>query len=111
MNVKTCLFAFLFFEASFAWTQKELDVYDLVEEVGQNFYSFLDIEQVDRFGLRSYRQSASDSEIRKAFRGKSLIYHPDKSDDADAETKFRHLVVLLYQADLEGCHYRCVERL
>lgn len=30
------------------WTQEELDLFDLVEEVGQNFYDLMQIDQVIR---------------------------------------------------------------
>eukprot|EP00041_Stephanoeca_diplocostata_P016875 m.334730 g.334730 ORF g.334730 m.334730 type:complete len:121 (-) comp20513_c0_seq3:2192-2554(-) len=64
-----------------AWTQEQLDMYDLVEEVNANFYDMLDIPM-----------DASASQIRKAFRTKSLSLHPDRNDAPDAEVQFRNLV-------------------
>lgn len=60
------------------WESYELDLFDLVEEVGENFY--------DYFGISSEFDS---NELRKAYRKLSLMWHPDKSDDPDAEKKFR----------------------
>eukprot|EP00038_Savillea_parva_P016890 m.18502 g.18502 ORF g.18502 m.18502 type:complete len:487 (-) comp3599_c0_seq1:176-1636(-) len=61
-----------------AWTQEALDLYDLVEEVNQNFYEVLGVAE-----------DATSSQIRKAFRTKSLELHPDRSDDPDAANQFR----------------------
>jgi len=58
----------------------ELEIFDLVEEVNQNFYQFLELEQ-----------TATTSEIKKAYRKLSLVLHPDKNDADDAELKFRWL--------------------
>ncbi len=35
--------------AACAWTQEELELYDLVEDVGQNFYEFMGISEVRRW--------------------------------------------------------------
>ena len=64
----------------FGATQDELDIFDLVEEVNQNFYSYLELTE-----------DASTNEIRKAYRRLSLILHPDKNDAPDAGLKFRWL--------------------
>lgn len=64
-----------------AWDSDQLHVFDVVEEVKQNFYELLDIP-VD----------ADLVKIKKAFRKLSLVLHPDKSDAPDAEIKFRQLV-------------------
>jgi len=64
-------------ELSTAWDNEDLEVFDVVEEVNQNFYELLGIEQ-----------NANSSDIKKAFRRLSLQLHPDKSDAEDAETQF-----------------------
>jgi len=68
---------------TFAWDSDDLEVFDVVEEVGVNFYELLDVDQ-----------KAEPSEIRKAFRRLSLVLHPDKSDAPDAEIQFRRLVAV-----------------
>lgn len=73
--------AFCLVSVSDAWTQEQLDMYDLVEEVDINFYEMLGIPM-----------DATSSQIRKAFRTKSLVLHPDRNDDPDAEVQFRNLV-------------------
>nr|XP_028605604.1 dnaJ homolog subfamily C member 1 isoform X1 [Podarcis muralis] len=66
-----------------AWESGDLELFDLVEEVPQNFYVFLGVEQ-----------DASSADIRKAYRKLSLILHPDKNKDENAETQFRQLVAI-----------------
>lgn len=63
-----------------AFDQDELEIFDLVEEVNQNFYTYLELSQ-----------EATTNEIRKAYRKLSLILHPDKNDAEDASLKFRWL--------------------
>ncbi|XP_028297175.1 dnaJ homolog subfamily C member 1 [Gouania willdenowi] len=63
-----------------AW-EADLELLDLVEEIPQTFYQFLNLEQ-----------DASSAEIKKAYRRLSLILHPDKNKDENAETQFRQLV-------------------
>ncbi|KAL0966867.1 hypothetical protein UPYG_G00301160 [Umbra pygmaea] len=65
-----------------AW-DSDLELYDLVEEIQQNFYEFLAVEQ-----------DASSTDIRKAYRRLSLTLHPDKNKDENAETQFRQLVAI-----------------
>uniref|UniRef100_A0A4W5PRH8 DnaJ homolog subfamily C member 1 n=1 Tax=Hucho hucho TaxID=62062 RepID=A0A4W5PRH8_9TELE len=67
---------------SHAW-DSDLELYDLVEEIQQNFYQFLSVEQ-----------DASSADIRKAYRRLSLTLHPDKNKDENAETQFRQLVAI-----------------
>uniref|UniRef100_A0A674CF36 DnaJ homolog subfamily C member 1 n=1 Tax=Salmo trutta TaxID=8032 RepID=A0A674CF36_SALTR len=67
---------------SHAW-DSDLELYDLVEEIQQNFYEFLSVEQ-----------DASSADIRKAYRRLSLTLHPDKNKDENAETQFRQLVAI-----------------
>ncbi|XP_077979186.1 dnaJ homolog subfamily C member 1-like [Glandiceps talaboti] len=64
-----------------AWDSEELELFDLVEEVQRNFYEVL--------GLDS---SASQADIRRAYRKLTLQFHPDKNKEEDAEEKFRQLV-------------------
>ncbi|XP_069494393.1 dnaJ homolog subfamily C member 1 [Ambystoma mexicanum] len=66
---------------SLAWDSGDLELFDLVEEIQRNFYEFLGVEQ-----------DASSVDIRKAYRRLSLLLHPDKNKDEDAETQFRQLV-------------------
>ncbi|XP_008551360.1 dnaJ homolog subfamily C member 1-like [Microplitis demolitor] len=66
---------------SVAWDDDELEVFDVVEEVNQNFYQLLGVTQ-----------DANATSIRKAFRQLSLQLHPDKNDAPDADVKFRNLV-------------------
>ncbi|RZF32478.1 hypothetical protein LSTR_LSTR011332 [Laodelphax striatellus] len=61
----------------------EMEVFDAVEEINQNFYTLLDIPQ-----------NADASAIKKAFRRLSLVLHPDKNDAPDAEVQFRQLVAM-----------------
>ncbi|KAI4901155.1 hypothetical protein NFI96_022143 [Prochilodus magdalenae] len=65
-----------------AW-DTDLELFDLVEEIPQTFYEFL-----------SVGQDATSSEIKKAYRRLSLILHPDKNKDENAETQFRQLVAI-----------------
>lgn len=71
------------FRFSHAWDNDELEVFDVVEEVNQNFYDVLGVTQ-----------SANASEIKKAFRRLSLQLHPDKNPAEDAEQQFRKLVAV-----------------
>ncbi|XP_017880061.1 dnaJ homolog subfamily C member 1 [Ceratina calcarata] len=66
-----------------AWDNDELEVFDVVEEVNQNFYEVLGVSQ-----------AANASEIKKAFRRLSLLLHPDKNPAEDAEQQFRKLVAV-----------------
>ena len=63
-----------------AWENDEYEIFDLVEEVNQNFYEYMELTQ-----------EATTSEIRKAYRKLSLVLHPDKNDAEDASIKFRWL--------------------
>ncbi|XP_060829466.1 dnaJ homolog subfamily C member 1-like [Bombus pascuorum] len=66
-----------------AWDNDELEVFDVVEEINQNFYEMLGVPQ-----------AANGSEIKKAFRRLSLQLHPDKNPAEDAEQQFRKLVAV-----------------
>lgn len=65
------------------WENYELDLFDLVEEVGQNFYEY--------FGVK---QDCDNKELRQTYRKLSLLWHPDKNTDEGAELKFRHIVAI-----------------
>ncbi|XP_039296423.1 dnaJ homolog subfamily C member 1 [Nilaparvata lugens] len=67
----------------FGFATDEMEVFDAVEEINQNFYTLLDIPQ-----------NADASAIKKAFRRLSLVLHPDKNDAPDAEVQFRQLVAM-----------------
>ncbi|XP_067869811.1 dnaJ homolog subfamily C member 1 [Heterodontus francisci] len=66
-----------------SWDTAEMELFDLVEEVQENFYRFLGVEQ-----------DASSADIRKAYRKMTLILHPDKNKDENAEIQFRQLVAI-----------------
>ncbi|XP_047136373.1 dnaJ homolog subfamily C member 1 isoform X1 [Hydra vulgaris] len=61
----------------------DFEIFDLYEEVNGTFYELLEISH-----------DASVSEIRKAYRQKSLVLHPDKNSAEDADQKFRQLVAV-----------------
>uniref|UniRef100_A0A2M3Z3L2 Putative molecular chaperone dnaj superfamily n=1 Tax=Anopheles braziliensis TaxID=58242 RepID=A0A2M3Z3L2_9DIPT len=78
------LFVAIFLVASTAahgWGADDMEIFDLVEEVNQNFYHVMNISQ-----------TATAAEIKRAFRKLSVILHPDKSDAEDANIQFRNLV-------------------
>ena len=58
------------------------------------------IEAKNYYKILGVKKSASEKEIKKAFREKAKLYHPDKNDSPDAEQKFRDLaegkVLLLF---------------
>ncbi|XP_050331129.1 uncharacterized protein F54F2.9 [Bactrocera neohumeralis] len=66
---------------AFAWDSDELEIFDLVEEINQNFYEFMNISQ-----------EATNNEIKRAFRSLSIVLHPDKNPSEDANIQFRNLV-------------------
>ncbi|TDG43635.1 hypothetical protein AWZ03_009935 [Drosophila navojoa] len=67
--------------SSNAWHSEELEIFDLVEEVNKNFYEFMGINQ-----------TATNNEIKRAFRTLSIVLHPDKNPAEDANIQFRNLV-------------------
>ncbi|CAK9817926.1 DnaJ homolog subfamily C member 1 [Anthophora plagiata] len=77
------LYFFNVYGVANAWDNDELEVFDVVEEVNQNFYEVLGVPQ-----------AANASEIKKAFRRLSLQLHPDKNSAEDAEQQFRKLVAV-----------------
>lgn len=64
-----------------AWDSEDLEVFDVVDAVNQNFYTLMGINQ-----------DASLSEIKRAFRNLSIVLHPDKNSAEDANVVFRNLV-------------------
>lgn len=76
------LLLLLFSVSSGAW-DPDLELLDLVEEVPQNFYQLLSVDQ-----------DAPAADIKKAYRRLSLVLHPDKNKEPDAEERFRQLVAV-----------------
>merc|ERR1711997_117936 len=54
-------------------------------------YLMASIEAKNYYKILGVKKSASEKEIKKAFREKAKLYHPDKNDSPDAEQKFRDL--------------------
>ncbi|XP_055606198.1 uncharacterized protein F54F2.9 [Uranotaenia lowii] len=76
-----CLAALLSSARAHGWGAEDLEIFDLVEEVNENFYTLMQINQ-----------NATNQEIKRAFRTLSVVLHPDKNDAEDANIKFRNLV-------------------
>ena len=74
---------FLLLPSALAWDSDQLEIFDLVEEINENFYALLGVAE-----------TAETSEIRKAYRKLSLQLHPDRNPAEDAEVKFRQLVAV-----------------
>ncbi|CAL8102103.1 unnamed protein product [Calicophoron daubneyi] len=65
-----------------AWGTKEMEMFDLVDELKMNFYDFLQVPQ-----------NADLADIKRAYRHLSVKMHPDKNvGDPEASDKFRQLV-------------------
>lgn len=77
------ILVFLFIGIVSAWDTDDLEIFDLVEEVGASFYELLEVPE-----------NADSSAIKKAFRKLSIVIHPDKSSAPDANIKFRQLVAV-----------------
>ncbi|CAO1394952.1 unnamed protein product [Diamesa serratosioi] len=73
-----------FCQPSLAYDQEDYEIFDLIELIGlkKNFYS-------DVLGIK---EDATTTEIKKAFRGLSIVTHPDKNSAEDADVQFRNLV-------------------
>ncbi|CAG0891779.1 unnamed protein product [Cyprideis torosa] len=69
---------------AYGWfSSQEMDLFDLVEEVKQNFYEFMNVTE-----------DATQADLKKSFRRLSLVLHPDKNPSEDAEVRFRQLVAI-----------------
>lgn len=84
-----------------SWDSQQLEVFDVVEEVKDNFYKFLSVPQVlrafNRYPRRvSFRflwfQDAEAQAIKSAYRRLTRELHPDKNSADNAEEQFRNLV-------------------
>uniref|UniRef100_A0A1I7UUX5 DnaJ homolog subfamily C member 1 n=1 Tax=Caenorhabditis tropicalis TaxID=1561998 RepID=A0A1I7UUX5_9PELO len=62
------------------WTSEDLSLYDLVEEVGVNFYEWFDIPS-----------DATQNQVKKAYRKLTLEWHPDRNPSLEATAKFRQV--------------------
>ena len=49
------------------------------------------IEAKDYYKILAVPKSATDKQIKKAFREKARLLHPDKNDSPDAEQQFREI--------------------
>ena len=67
-----------------AWDSDEMDLFDLVEEVNENFYTLLGLDQ----------SAATTKDVRPAYKRLALVLHPDKNDAPDADVKFRQLAAI-----------------
>lgn len=63
------------------WEDYELDLFDLVEELNQNFYDYFEVSH-----------EVTSAELKKRYRRLSLEWHPDRNSDPEAELKFRTIV-------------------
>lgn len=61
------------------------------ELLGVNGSSSSSSEKKDYYELLGVKKSATDREIKKAFRKLAMIYHPDKNKDPGAEEKFKEI--------------------
>lgn len=61
----------------FVWTINRIDL-----ETGE------EIKRFDPYDILEISPGADNSEIKKAYRRLSRIWHPDKNDEADANAKF-----------------------
>lgn len=87
--------------AAHGWGSDDMEIFDLVEEVNENFYTMMQINQVWNSSFKFEQnfeffclafQNATNQEIKRAFRTLSVVLHPDKNDAEDANVKFRNLV-------------------
>uniref|UniRef100_A0A158R613 DnaJ homolog subfamily C member 1 n=1 Tax=Syphacia muris TaxID=451379 RepID=A0A158R613_9BILA len=66
-----------------AWSSEDFALYDLVEEIPGDFYSF--------FGIK---KDATLSEIKKSYRRLSMEWHPDRNSSPEAPDKFRKVAAV-----------------
>lgn len=57
-----------------------------------------EIQPFEPFGILGLEPGASDSEIKKAYRKLSILYHPDKNPDPEAHKYFVEFISKAYQA-------------
>lgn len=48
MALYSAILLFLCFRLSLGWQEEELELFDLVEDIGENFYDLLEVSQVRR---------------------------------------------------------------
>lgn len=56
MTIKKIVFLFLYIHQVQAWNTDELEVFDAVEEVKQNFYTLLDVHPVNTILFKRYKK-------------------------------------------------------
>lgn len=64
-----------------SWDSEELEIFDLVEEINENFYTLMGVQP-----------DCTLPELKRAFRNLSVAWHPDKNDGIDENNRFRKLV-------------------
>ncbi len=101
------LIQMLCLHVTYSWHADELEVFDAVEEIKQNFYVLLEVPQVIRIfnliicrhctsflSFYFYFQNADSATIKKSFRKLSLTLHPDHNPSPTADQEFRNLVLV-----------------
>lgn len=83
MKCIAVLFLFIFVHYAKCWTSDDMELFDLVENTPKNFYDVLGVDP-----------KASASDIRKAYRKLSTLYHPDKNKEDNAEETFRRIAAV-----------------
>lgn len=81
----SCIFLLVVHTCNAQWgySNEQMEVWDLVDEVQMNFYEFIGVSPDE-----------SSSAIRRAYRKLSLEMHPDKNKTEGAEENFRILVAV-----------------
>lgn len=84
MKLKWLIFLILPVFAELDDSQQEvMDMFDLVEEVGVNFYDYIDINP-----------DATKKEINKQYRTLAKTWHPDRNSSETAGDNFRILAAI-----------------